>query len=159
MSTVLDEVLAANATYAGAFGAKKDLALPPARRFAILTCMDARLDPAKFAADFGAELPKAQAEFMARSQMPVSAAAFNAKLTAAAGHMERAIGSLDNDKLAEAYDPAQVDALVLQVLDQLVDEDRLVADGWGTLVGYDYELGRSVELSDEIRRRVVPNPA
>jgi carbonic anhydrase len=49
MSTVLNEVLAANATYAGAFGAKKDLALPPARRFAILTCMDARLDPAKFA--------------------------------------------------------------------------------------------------------------
>src|SRR3954466_3745084 len=49
MSTVLDEVLTANATYAGGFGAKKDLALPPARRFAILTCMDARLDPAKFA--------------------------------------------------------------------------------------------------------------
>src|SRR4029079_13376316 len=49
MSTVLDEVLSANATYAGAFGAKKDLALPPARRFAILTCMDARLDPAKYA--------------------------------------------------------------------------------------------------------------
>jgi pimeloyl-ACP methyl ester carboxylesterase len=42
------------------------------------------LDPAKFAADFGADLPKAQAEFMARSQMPVLGAAFNAKLTAAA---------------------------------------------------------------------------
>jgi pimeloyl-ACP methyl ester carboxylesterase len=41
------------------------------------------LDPAKFAADFGADLPKAQAEFLARSQMPVSGAAFNAKLTAA----------------------------------------------------------------------------
>jgi pimeloyl-ACP methyl ester carboxylesterase len=41
-------------------------------------------DPAKFAADFGADLPKAQAEFMAHSQMPVSGAAFNAKLTAAA---------------------------------------------------------------------------
>ena len=27
---------------------KADLALPPARRFAVLTCMDARLDPAKF---------------------------------------------------------------------------------------------------------------
>ena len=49
MSTVLDEVLSANASYADAFGGKKDLALPPARRFAILTCMDARLDPAKFA--------------------------------------------------------------------------------------------------------------
>ena len=49
MSTVLDEVLNANASYASGFGARKDLALPPARRFAILTSMDARLDPAKFA--------------------------------------------------------------------------------------------------------------
>ena len=49
MSTVLKEVLAANAAYADSFGAKADLALPPARRFAILTCMDARLDPAKYA--------------------------------------------------------------------------------------------------------------
>ena len=49
MSNVLKEVLSANATYAAAFGPKADLALPPARRFAILTCMDARLDPAKFA--------------------------------------------------------------------------------------------------------------
>ena len=49
MTTVLNEVLTANASYADAFGSKKDLALPPARRFAILTCMDARLDPAKFA--------------------------------------------------------------------------------------------------------------
>jgi|SRR5579871_1450530 len=41
------------------------------------------LDPTKFAADFGADLPKAQAEFMAHSQMPVSGAAFNTKLTSA----------------------------------------------------------------------------
>lgn len=46
---VLDEVLAANQEYTRTFGAKAELALPPARRFAILTCMDARLDPAKFA--------------------------------------------------------------------------------------------------------------
>ncbi len=45
---VLDEVLAANEAYAASFD-KGDLALPPARRFAILTCMDARLDPAKYA--------------------------------------------------------------------------------------------------------------
>jgi carbonic anhydrase len=49
MSKILDEVLSANAGYAKAFGAKGTLALPPARRFAILTCMDARLDPAKYA--------------------------------------------------------------------------------------------------------------
>jgi carbonic anhydrase len=42
-------VLDANERYAGTFGAKASLAMPPARRFAILTCMDARLDPAKFA--------------------------------------------------------------------------------------------------------------
>ena len=47
--SVLPEVLTANAAYAGSFGARGTLALPPARRFAILTCMDARLDPAKFA--------------------------------------------------------------------------------------------------------------
>ncbi len=46
---VLDEVLSANEDYAASFGAKSELALPPARRFAILTCMDARLDPAKYA--------------------------------------------------------------------------------------------------------------
>lgn len=47
--TVLNEVLQANHHYAAEFGGKGTLALPPARRFAILTCMDARLDPAKYA--------------------------------------------------------------------------------------------------------------
>ena len=49
MSRILDEVLAANRAYRERFGAKGQLAMTPARRFAILTCMDARLDPAKFA--------------------------------------------------------------------------------------------------------------
>ena len=47
--SVLDEVLSANTAYAADFGSKSELALPPARSFAILTCMDARLDPAKYA--------------------------------------------------------------------------------------------------------------
>ena len=49
MSKLLHEVLAANKKYSGEFGNKGKLVMPPARRFAILTCMDARLDPAKFA--------------------------------------------------------------------------------------------------------------
>src|SRR5258708_2311078 len=49
MSNILQEVLAANQGYATDFGDKAKLAMPPARHFAILTCMDARLDPAKFA--------------------------------------------------------------------------------------------------------------
>ncbi|MCW5963479.1 MAG: carbonic anhydrase, partial [Bryobacterales bacterium] len=49
MSNTLSAVLAANTAYAADFGDKGKLAMPPARRFAVLTCMDARLDPAKFA--------------------------------------------------------------------------------------------------------------
>lgn len=49
MSQILQEVLAANAQYASNFGDKGKLPLPPARRFAILTCMDARLQPSKYA--------------------------------------------------------------------------------------------------------------
>jgi len=49
MSAVHEEVLAANQAYAESFGEKAQLPMPPGRRFTILTCMDARLDPAKFA--------------------------------------------------------------------------------------------------------------
>ena len=45
--TVLDEVRSANDRYASTFD-KGSLPMPPARRFAVVTCMDARLDPAKF---------------------------------------------------------------------------------------------------------------
>jgi carbonic anhydrase len=41
------EITRSNEQYAAAFE-KGDLPMPPARRFAVLTCMDARLDPAKF---------------------------------------------------------------------------------------------------------------
>lgn len=49
MSQTVQAVLAANADYAQTFGDKAKLPMPPGRHFAILTCMDARLDPAKFA--------------------------------------------------------------------------------------------------------------
>ena len=48
MSRILEEVLAANTEYVKSFGDKSELLIPPARQFAVLTCMDARLDPAKF---------------------------------------------------------------------------------------------------------------
>lgn len=49
MSDLVHEITTANGQYAANFGDKGDLPMPPGRRFAILTCMDARLDPAKFA--------------------------------------------------------------------------------------------------------------
>jgi len=45
--TIFDEVLTANDAYVGSF-AQGSLAMPPRRRVAVLTCMDARLDPAAF---------------------------------------------------------------------------------------------------------------
>src|ERR1700686_2584586 len=49
MSQIRSEVFASNRAYTASFGDKSKLALPPARGFAILTCMDARLDPARYA--------------------------------------------------------------------------------------------------------------
>src|SRR3954462_9529720 len=44
---VVDEIRQANRSYASTFS-KGDLPTAPGRRFAVVTCMDARLDPAKF---------------------------------------------------------------------------------------------------------------
>jgi len=49
MSQILKEVLEANNVYSADFGDKANLPMPPGRHFAILTCMDARLDPAQYA--------------------------------------------------------------------------------------------------------------
>lgn len=43
---ILDEVRSANDAYASRF-TKGDLPMPPGRKFAVVACMDARLDPAK----------------------------------------------------------------------------------------------------------------
>jgi carbonic anhydrase len=44
--SVVPELRSANDTYAAGF-TKGDLPMPPGRRFAVVTCMDARIDPAK----------------------------------------------------------------------------------------------------------------
>lgn len=44
--TIVPEILAANERYVASFE-KGDLATPPAKKVAVLTCMDARIDPAK----------------------------------------------------------------------------------------------------------------
>lgn len=49
MSNRVHEVLEANRRYVAGFGDLGQLPLPPGRKLAVLTCMDARLDPARFA--------------------------------------------------------------------------------------------------------------
>jgi hypothetical protein len=50
------------------------------------------VDPSKYAADVGTDLPPAQAEYMADSQMPVAAAAFDAPVSVAAWHDKPSYG-------------------------------------------------------------------
>ncbi|KAF3906062.1 hypothetical protein ABW21_db0207317 [Orbilia brochopaga] len=45
MTVLTDTLSANNASYAASF-TKGDLALPPAKKYLVLTCMDARIDPA-----------------------------------------------------------------------------------------------------------------
>ncbi len=52
MSSVQQQVESASKEYSSKF-TKGDLALPPAKKYLVLTCMDARIDPA---AAFGIEL-------------------------------------------------------------------------------------------------------
>ena len=35
-------------------------------------------------------------------------------------------------------------------------DDRLVADGFGVMVGYDYEAGKARALPDSLRERIEP---
>ncbi len=57
------------------------------------------IDPAKFAADFGADLPKDLGEFMARSQMPVAVAATGALVPVAAWHDKPSYGIVAKDDM------------------------------------------------------------
>ena len=49
MNQVHNEVMAANRRYAESFDDRSSLSMPPVRHFAILTSLDARLDPARYA--------------------------------------------------------------------------------------------------------------
>jgi hypothetical protein len=85
-----------------------------------------------------------------------------AKLTAAAGHMERAIVHLNEEKLAEAYDPPQVDALATlleakksvdeamkKVQDQLKQETQdSIKQAYVKLLGDQKKIGKDVRDID-----------
>jgi carbonic anhydrase len=65
MSAIQANVEAASASYAAAF-TKSHLALPPAKKYLVLTCMDARIDPAQA---FGIELGDAHVIRNVRHQL------------------------------------------------------------------------------------------
>jgi acyl-CoA thioester hydrolase len=63
-----------------------------------------------------------------------------------------------NDEIRTWIRPVEMkrSSLRLEFEMRVEADDRLVADGWGTLVGYDYAGGRPEPLSEDVRRRVEP---
>jgi pimeloyl-ACP methyl ester carboxylesterase len=56
-------------------------------------------DPARFPADVGADVPAAQARFLAQAQMPIAAAAFDAPVKIAAWHDKPSFGIIATEDL------------------------------------------------------------
>ena len=64
-----------------------------------------------------------------------------------------------NDEIRTWVWPAEIkrSSLRLGFEMRVESDDRLVADGWGTLVGYDYEAGRAQAIPDDFRRLIEPS--
>jgi hypothetical protein len=58
------------------------------------------IDPKKYAADIATDLPPAQADYLANSQMPVAAAAFDAPVTVASWHVKPSYGIIATEDRA-----------------------------------------------------------
>lgn len=52
--------------------------------------------------------------------------------------------------------PAELRRSSLRLSFEMVVGDRVVADGWGTLVGYDYTAGSARPIPDALRERIEP---
>ncbi|MFL5781104.1 MAG: acyl-CoA thioesterase [Thermoleophilaceae bacterium] len=63
-----------------------------------------------------------------------------------------------NDEIRTWIQPSEMkrSSIRLEFEMRVEADDRLVADGWGTLVGYDYEAGAARPLPDAVRDRVEP---
>jgi acyl-CoA thioester hydrolase len=63
-----------------------------------------------------------------------------------------------NDQIRTWIRPVEMkrSSIKLEFEMRVESDDRLVADGWGALVGYDYAAGKSRPLPDEVRERIAP---
>ena len=63
-----------------------------------------------------------------------------------------------NDEIRTWIRPAELkrSSLKLEFEMRTEEGDRLVAEGWGTLVGYDYEAGSAQPIPNAFRERVEP---
>src|SRR5215813_3543305 len=130
--SVIDELVAANAEYARGF-AHGDLASPPSRKVAIVTCMDARLVPAHF---LGLEEGEAhvirnaggEAREALRS-LAVSQHLLGTNEIALIRHTDCGMAAFTNEQIAEKVaqasggDPSGIDFRPFTDLEQAVRDD------------------------------------
>ena len=64
-----------------------------------------------------------------------------------------------NDEIRTWIRPSEMkrSSIRLEFEMRVEGDDRLVADGWGTLVGYDYESGSAQPIPDEFRALIEPS--
>lgn len=156
-----DEILAANDRYAAAFD-RAGLAAPPTRAFAILTCMDARLDPALFLGLAGGDAHVLRnaggfATDDALRSLAISAHLLGTREAFVIAHEQCGMLSFANEELRERIGPAarDVDFLPFADLDEAVRESvrrirgsELLPAGFGaTGFVYDVESGRLREIA------------
>ena len=154
--TVRDEILGANERYAAAFD-KGDLGAPPARRFAVVTCMDARLDPARFLglSEGDAHVIRNAGGLVtddALRSLVISHHELGTQEAFVIGHEGCGMIGLSNDHMREQLGPAaeSVDFLGFADLDEAVrasvreiDESPLLPDSFrATGFVYDVQTGR-----------------
>ena len=154
-----DDVLAANARFAATFRAA-GLPAPPARRVAVLTCMDARIDPA-----FALGLAPGDAHVLRNAgavvtddvvrSLAVSHHVLGTRAALVVGHEDCGMAKLSNDELRERIGPtaADVDFRPFRDVDESVRESvRCIGTSpllrgfevWGFV--YDVRTGRLREL-------------
>jgi carbonic anhydrase len=130
--TTIDQLVSANDSYASDF-VHGELASPPSRRVAIVTCMDARLDPARFLglSEGDAHVIRnagGSAQEALRS-LAVSQHLLGTKEIAVIRHTDCGMGKYSNDQIAEKVaeasggDPSGIDFMPFTDLEQSVRED------------------------------------
>ena len=153
MSTVKDQIRRANEEYASSFE-KGHLPMPPGRRFAVVTCMDARLDPAKFLG-----LDEGDAHVIRNAGGLVSDDAFRSLVIShhllgtqeafVIGHTDCGMLTFNNDELRARLGPeaagidflpfSDVNARVKESI-RVIEQSQLLPDSFSA-TGFVYDVG------------------
>lgn len=128
MGSNYNEIKELNKKYSENFGDKKDLPVPPIKNIAILTCMDSRLEPLKFA---GLNLGDAhiirnaggRASEDAIRSLVISYKMLNTKEFYVIHHSDCGLETFNNEDMKDKFEGVQNNALIEEI-DWLTIDNR-----------------------------------